>query len=289
MKKFPQKLKTWALDLGAVVVGCFIYAASVHMFTNPNMIAIGGLTGIGSVLNYLWDLPIGLSVFAMNVPLFLLSWKKLGKEFFIKTAFATAMMSLFLDLTSFLPVFTEDKLLAAVAGGVGTGVGLGLIFSRGIATGGTDLLAKLVKGWFRGISYGKVILFADAAILIFAGIVYADLWSVLYSAIAVWLSSTVIDTILNGIDRAKSVSIITDQKQQVLNRILKEVNRGATVWNAEGGYTKEGRDVILVVVRNYELFHLKQTVKATDPDAFMIISDATEVMGRGFREGDPQE
>lgn len=289
MKKIPKKLQTWAWDLTAVILGCFVYAASVHMFTNPNKIAIGGLTGVGSILNYLWGFPIGLTVFVLNIPLFLLSWKKLGKEFFIKTALATAAMSLLLDLTAFLPVFTEDKLLASIAGGVGTGAGLGLIFSRGIATGGTDLLAKLIKGWFRGISYGKVILFADIAILIFAGIVYADLWSVLYSAMTVWLSTTVIDTILNGIDRAKSVSIITDRKQQMLDRILKEINRGATVWNAEGAYTKEGRNVILVVVRKYELFHLKRTVKTVDPDAFMIISDASEVMGRGFRESPPEE
>ena len=289
MKKVPHKLKEWALDLGAVVAGCALYAVSVHMFTNPNMIAVGGLTGIGSVLNYLWGLPIGLSVLLMNVPLFLLSWKKLGKEFFFKTAFATVMMSLFLDLTGFLPVFTGDKLLATVTGGVGTGAGLGLIFSRGMATGGTDLLAKLVKGWFRGVSYAKVILFADVAILIFAGIVYRDLWSVLYSAVTVWLMSAVVDAILGGIDKAKSVSIITDKRQAVLDRILIDINRGATVWNAEGGYTSTDRDVILVVVRKYELFSLKQAVKSADPDAFMIISDATEVMGRGFREGTPEE
>lgn len=279
-------IKSWTLDLLFAVVGSFFYAAAVRMFIDPNEISVGGLTGVGMVLNHLWHFPIGLSVLALNVPLFLLSWRKLGKKFFFKTLMATVVMSLLLDAVAFLPTFTENKLLAAIAGGVLAGAGLSLIFSRGMATGGTDLLAKLIKGWFRGASYGKVILFADGVILILAAVAYWDLWSILYSAITVWLSSTVIDAILNGMERAKTVSIITDREQEVLPRILKDVNRGATVWNAEGGYTKEGRKIILAVVRNYELFHLKQTVKDADPDAFMIVSDATEVLGNGFQRSE---
>lgn len=281
--KFKWNLKSLALDLLFALAGSFLYAAAVRMFIDPNHISVGGLTGVGSVLNYLWRLPIGLSVLVMNVPLFLLSWKRLGRKFFFKTLFATTAVSLLLDAVQFLPSFTENKLLAAVAGGVLAGTGLGIIFSRGMATGGTDLLAKLIKGWFRGASYGKVILFADAVILTVSAIVYRDLWSILYSAITVWLSSTVIDSILNGMEKAKSVSIITTKKDAVLEGILRDVNRGATVWNAEGGYTKNGRDVILVVVRNYELFNLKQTVRSADPDAFMIVGEASEVLGQGFK------
>ena len=276
-------LKSLAIDVLFALVGSFVYSAAVRMFIDPNHISVGGLTGLGSVLNYLLHFPIGLSVLAMNVPLFLLSWKKLGRGFFFKTMFATVVISLMLDVTVFLPTFLENKLLAAVAGGVCSGAGLGIIFSRGMATGGTDLLAKLIKGWFRGVSYGKVILIADGVILVVAAIAYKDPWSILYSAITVWLSSTVIDTILNGMERAKSVSIITNRKEEVLQGILQDVNRGATVWDAEGGYTKTGKDVILVVVRSYELFHLKRTVRMADPEAFMIVSDATEVLGNGFQ------
>lgn len=276
-------LKSLAIDVLFALVGSFVYSAAVRMFIDPNHISVGGLTGLGSVLNYLLHFPIGLSVLAMNVPLFLLSWKKLGRGFFFKTMFATVVISLMLDATVFLPTFLENKLLAAVAGGVCSGAGLGIIFSRGMATGGTDLLAKLIKGWFRGVSYGKVILIADGVILVVAAIAYKDPWSILYSAITVWLSSTVIDTILNGMERAKSVSIITNRKEEVLQGILQDVNRGATVWDAEGGYTKTGKDVILVVVRSYELFQLKRTVRMADPEAFMIVSDATEVLGNGFQ------
>jgi len=126
-------------------------------------------------------------------------------------------------------------------------------------------------------------------ILTVAAAVYRDLWSILYSAITVWLSTAVIDSILNGIDKAKSVSVITDHKEEVLESIFRNFYRGATVWKVEGGYTKAQKDVILIVVRNYELFQLKRTVKEADPNAFMIISDATEVMGLGFREGAPEE
>ncbi|MBO5221708.1 MAG: YitT family protein [Clostridia bacterium] len=283
-------LKTALTDLIFALAGSFLYAAAVHMFIDPNKISVGGFTGIGSLLHYLWAfVPIGTVVFVMNLPLFLLSWKKLGKKFFFKTLFATFTVSVALDLTGFLPTFTENKLLAAIAGGVCVGAGLGLIFSRGMATGGTDLLAKLIKGKFRGLSYGKIILVFDAVILTVAAIVYKDMWSILYSAITVWLSSTVIDNILSGMDKAKSVSVITKHKQEVLDSIFRNFYRGATVWTAEGGYTKEEKDIILIVVRNYELFQLKRTVKEADPNAFMIISDATEVMGLGFREGPPEE
>lgn len=289
MKPISKKTKRAVIDVIALVVGCFLYSAAVQMFTNPNKISIGGLTGIASALNYLWDLPIGLQVLAMNIPLYILSWKSLGKKFVLKTGIATVVLSVTLDLAEYLPVFTGDKLLAALAGGVGTGIGLGLIYSRGIATGGTDILAKLLKKIFPSISYGRLILAADISILIFAGIVYQDLWSVLYSAISVWLSTTVIDSILNGADRAKCVHIVTTRKQEVLERILKNVNRGVTVLSAEGGYTREKKNILLVVVRKYELFLLKQTVHETDPEAFMIVSDASEVVGRGFREAKKDE
>lgn len=283
-------VKTLFLDCIFAVVGSFLYAVSVQLFIDPNMISVGGFTGIGTLLHHLWPvIPIGVSVWVMNLPLFVLSWKKLGSKFVFKTAFATAAMSVALDLTEFLPSFTENKLLAAIAGGVGTGIGLGIIFSRSMATGGTDLLAKLIKGKFRGLGYGKIILVFDATILIASAIIYRDPWSILYSAITVWLISAVIDGILNGIDRAKSVTVITKRKKEVLEGIFSTFDRGATVWQAEGGYTGEPKDAVLIVVRNYELFLLKRTVKEIDPDAFMIISDATEVMGLGFREGPPEE
>ncbi len=281
--KGKLNLKAIVLDILFAVAGSFLYAAAVRMFIDPNHVSIGGFAGISSVLHYLWLFPIGISYLGLNLPMFFLSWKKLGRTFLIKTVFATVLVSVFLDTVGFLPVFTENKLLAAIAGGVLSGIGLGIIYSRGMATGGTDLLAKLVKGWFRGISYGKVILTLDILIVAVSAIVYRDLWSILYSTITIWLSTTVVDTILSGMERAKCVSIITDKKQEVLDGILKDVNRGATVWDAEGGYTKTGRNIILVVVRNYELFHLKQTVKSADPNAFLIVSDATEVLGNGFQ------
>ncbi len=289
-KKRKIDWKTFFLDVLFLAVGSFIWAGAARMFVYPNHISVGGFSGIAMVLNYLWSfLPMGVVSLVLNIPLFLLSWKKLGRAFFIKSLCAMAATSVMLDLVAFLPTFTENKLLAAIAGGVGCGVGLGLIFSRGMATGGTDLLAKLIKDWFRGVSYGKVILVADGLVLIASAIVYRDFWSILYSAITVWLCSTLIDTILSGMDKAKHVQIITDKKEELLSAILKDVNRGATVWQAEGGYTKNNRNVILVVVRNYELFLLKQTVKQIDPDAFLIVSDAAEVLGRGFRTKEDHE
>lgn len=277
------KLKGFLGDAVALSLGCFLYSASIHMFTAPNQIAVGGATGLASILSSFTGLTIGTLSVLLNLPLFLLSYRKLGRRFFWRTAIATGVLSLSLDLVPFLPVFCEDKLLAAIAGGVGSGAGLGMIYVRGMATGGSDLLAKLLLGRMRGLSYGRVILLIDGAVLLLAGVVYSDLWSVLYSAITVWLASVVVDAIQNGTDRAKCVRIITSRKAEVLRGILSELHRGATVWSAEGGFTGASRFVILVVVRKYEVFHLKQTVRRADPDAFVILSDVTEVLGQGFR------
>ena len=285
MKISGKKWGNYALDVLCVAGGCLIYGVSLNMFTTPNHISVGGFTGLATTLNYLFPfLPTGGLVLALNLPLFFLSFRRLGKSFFLRTMFATVMMSVFIDLTSFLPTFTDDKLLAAIAGGLGTGVGLGLVFIRGSATGGSDLLAKLVLRWFRGVSYGKVILLIDALIIVGAGFAYRDPWTVLYSGLTLWICTTVVDAVQDGIDRAKCVQIVTDKKDLILKTIVEEMDRGATILRAEGAYTGLPHAMILVVVRKYELFRLKRAVYDADPKAFMIVGDATEVMGEGFRE-----
>lgn len=272
-------------DLSAVLGGNFLYGAAVRMFLNPNHVSVGGFAGLASLGEYLWQIPTGTGVLLLNLPLLLFALFRLRGSFFVKTVGATVVQSVALDLLFFLPAFTENKLLAAAAGGVLSGLGLGLILSRGIATGGSDLLAKLIRSRFPRFSYGRLLLLIDGVILSLSAVVYRDPWSILYSAVTLWLSATVIDRVISGPDRAKSICIITQKKREILAKLFDALPRGATAWKGQGGYTGRDRDVILTVVRNYELIPLKRAVKEIDPAAFMIVSDAAEVLGQGFRNG----
>ncbi len=279
--------KEWLLNSVALAAGGFLFACGIHMFTEPNNIAMGGATGVALMLHQILPVPMGVLIVLLNLPLFFGSIKLLGREFMIKTVIATVVTSLFIDLTEFLPSFTEDKLLAAIFGGILSGAGLGIIYLRGMATGGSDLLARILLVPFPFISYGQMILLIDTVIVAASAIVFRDFWTVLYSAIVVYLVSTVIDTILGGMDRAKTVQIITAQEEALKQEILTQLHRGVTLLDARGGWSNEEKTLLVVVVRKYELFRLKSIIHQTDPDAFVIVGDANEVLGEGFKDQDP--
>ena len=279
--------KEWLLNSVALAAGGFLFACGIHMFTEPNNIAMGGATGVALMLHQILPVPMGVLIVLLNLPLFFGSIKLLGREFMIKTVIATVVTSLFIDLTEFLPSFTEDKLLAAIFGGILSGAGLGIIYLRGMATCGSDLLARILLVPFPFISYGQMILLIDTVIVAASAIVFRDFWTVLYSAIVVYLVSTVIDTILGGMDRAKTVQIITAQEEALKQEILTQLHRGVTLLDARGGWSNEEKTLLVVVVRKYELFRLKSIIHQTDPDAFVIVGDANEVLGEGFKDQDP--
>ena len=279
--------KEWLLNSVALAAGGFLFACGIHMFTEPNNIAMGGATGVALMLHQILPVPMGVLIVLLNLPLFFGSIKLLGREFMIKTVIATVVTSLFIDLTEFLPSFTEDKLLAAIFGGILSGAGLGIIYLRGMATGGSDLLARILLVPFPFISYGQMILLIDTVIVAASAIVFRDFWTVLYSAIVVYLVSTVIDTILGGMDRAKTVQIITAQEEALKQEILTQLHRGVTLLDARGGWSNEEKTLLVVVVRKYELFRLKSIIHQTDPDAFVIVGNANEVLGEGFKDQDP--
>lgn len=277
-------LKKTFRDAFLWILGSTLFSVSVNMFSAPNNIVQGGLTGIGTVVNYLFPkVPIGSVIFVLNIPLIVLAWKNLKGTFLIKTFCATAIFSLFIDLGArVIAPYTGDKLLSCVFCGVLSGAGLALVFITGATTGGTDIIAMLLKKNHPRLSMGKVILFTDLIVVLLSYVVYGEIESVMYAIIIIFLSSRVIDTLLYGSDHSKLVMIITEKESEVLALILCQIGRGATVVQATGGYTFENKKLILCAAKKTQISNLLHLIAEKDPKAFTIVCDAGEISGEGF-------
>ena len=269
--------------------GSALYAVAVDCFTSPNNIAPGGVTGISTLLNYLFGLPIGVMILIINIPILAAAYKVFGWRFIIRTVIGTALSSVFIDLGAlFLPAYKGDTLLAALFGGAFSGIGLGLVFLRGATTGGTDVIGRLLKRRFPHVSLGSFILIADASVMVMAGIVYGSIESMLYTAIVFFVSSKAIDYVVYGAGRSTMLLVVTKMGDIIPHKIISEVGRGVTVMPVTGAYTGEEKKMLLTVARPNEVAKINRIVKQTDPEAFVIVTEAGEVLGNGFKtdEGD---
>jgi len=281
------KMCTMATDVLFYVVGSFLYAVSVNMFSAPNDIAPGGFTGLATMLNYLFHLPIGTMTFALNLPFLIWGAVELGKKFLIKVLAGTIMTSVMIDLTaSFLPVYQGDMMLTCIFGGVLSGTGLGMVYMRGGATGGTDLTATLLAPRLRQISFAKIILIQDIIIVALTLPVYGKLESPMYALIFIFVCSKVVDMLMFGIDSGtgKMMFIISRKSAVIKARIFKEMDRGVTELKSRGGYSGIEGEVLLCAVRRNEMYKMLDIVKQEDTRAFVIVGDAHEITGEGFRE-----
>ncbi len=279
-----KALKT-ALDYLFITAGSVIYAFSVNIFTAPNNIAPGGFTGIATVFNYLIGFPIGTFIFLANIPLFIWGAIENGKGFLTKTIIGTLLVSVSIDVFApFLPKYTGETILAAIFGGLLSGAGLALIFYRGGTTGGTDIIARNLYNKFPHISMGTIILVLDAVIIIFAGVVYKSLESVLFAVIAIFISIKTIDAIIYGVahDNGKLMFIITDKYQELTEKIMENVVRGVTILDGHGGYKYDNKKVLLCACRPHQVHKINQLVKKIDINAFVVVTTATAINGKGF-------
>ena len=264
--------------------GAALYAVAVDCFTSPNDIAPGGVTGISTLLNYLFDLPIGIMIMIINIPILAAAFKVFGGRFIIRTIIGTALSSVFIDLGAlFLPEYTGDKLLAALFGGAFSGIGLGLVFLRGATTGGTDIIGRLLKLRFPHKSLGSFILVADASVMLMAGIVYGNIESMLYTAIVFFVSSKAIDYVVYGAGKSTLLLIITKLGDIIPPKIISEVGRGVTILPVKGAFTGEEKQMLMTVARPNEVAKINRIVKTADPEAFVIMTEAGEVLGNGFK------
>ncbi|MGI6538355.1 MAG: YitT family protein [Caldicoprobacterales bacterium] len=263
-----------------IIVGCLLTALSFSFFFIPNEIAPGGLSGVATVLHFLFDIPVGITALILNIPLFLMGIRQLGGHFGIRTLLATVLLSVFIDLIP-APTLTHDSLLASIYGGFLMGIGLGIVLRMNATTGGTDLLAKLIHKYFPSISVAWV-LFAVDFLVVFAAAILLGPSQGLYAIVALALSARVMDLVQEGLNSAKAFLIISDQSIALSRLIMKEMDRGVTILNGKGAYTGFDKNVLLCVVRRTEITKLKGLINEIDPYAFVLIADVREAMGEGF-------
>ena len=264
-----------------VIAGAAVVAIGFNAFLFPNQVASGGVSGISTILHGLFGWNAGIVQYAFNIPLFIAGALILGKNFGVKSLVGTLALPFFVLLTESWDAWTYNPLLGAIFGGIVVGLGIGLVFKGKASTGGTDLLAQIITK-FTGLTLGTSVLLIDGVIAVSAAIVF-DIEKGLYALIALFVTTKTIDIIQLGFSQSKMVYIITEKQDELRDRIFQEIDRGVTKIPAYGGYTGNERPVLMVVVYQTEFTKLKQIVKTVDPSAFVIVSDAYEVLGEGFK------
>ena len=280
MRKITSKA---AADAIVITLGCVVFALSFKLFLEPSLIAPGGVSGIAIILNHLFPVSTGTIIILINIPLLILGLIKFGHRFILSTAYATILSSVIIDLTAFLSPFTHDPLLAAIYGGLLLGAGIGLVFSRGATTGGSDILVRLIKLKYPHLRMGQIILITDALVVIAAAVVFSDPNVALYSIITIYVQSLVVDAIIYGFDFAEVAYIISDRQDEISARIQTELSRGVTFLSGQGGYTGERKKILMCAVKLRETARLQAIVTELDPQAFVIITRAKEIIGDGFK------
>lgn len=276
-----KESKNTALEYVFVLIGAAVIALGFNLFLFPNQIASGGVSGISTILHGLFGWNAGIVQYAFNIPLFIAGVLVLGKTFGLKSLVGTLALPFFVIMTSSWDAWTLNPLLGAIFGGIVVGLGIGLVFKGNASTGGTDLLAQIITK-FTGLTLGTSVLFIDGVIAVSAALVF-DLEKGLYALIGLYVTTKTIDIVQLGFSQSKMVYIITNVEDEVRDAIYKEIKRGVTKIPAIGGYTGKDRPVLMVVVYQTEFTKLKQVIKNVDPNAFVIVSDAYEVLGKGFK------
>ena len=267
-----------------ITVAVALMATSINLFLQPNSFAPGGVSGISIILNQATNgfVPVWLANLALNIPIFISGIIILGRTFGAKSLYGILSLSFFLWLIPNVRT-TDDLLLASLFGGVIMGLGVGIVFKSGGTTGGSDTLGLLLNKKFPGIGISKFMLMIDSVVVIGSGVVTRNLETPLYSIIVLYVSSRVIDLVLNGVGYAKAVHIISDEPEKIGKSILANLNRGVTVLKGKGFYTGKDKEVLLCIIGRSQIIKLKELVDDIDKKAFVMVTDATEVLGEGFK------
>ncbi len=282
--------KTKAIELlknnGLWIVGCVLYSIGVNCFSVPNNIAQSGVTGVAVILNYLFDVPVGTVNFALNIPLLILMMIYLGKQLVARTLWVTILLSTALDVVAiFAPEYTgDDKILAALFCGLFQGAGLGLIMVTGATSGGTDIVARLAHKRWPHITVGSVVLIADAVVVAAGMFVFGSIESGLYAIILIFVSTKVIDSMIYGTGNGKMLMIVSEKADEVSKAIVSSSPRGVSIIPAIGAYTGDSKNILLCVARKHEISGIIKTVKSVDDKTFIIVSEANEILGKGFKK-----
>lgn len=263
-----------------ISLGAFIFSIGLNAFTIANSLAEGGFTGIAILLHYIYGLPTGWVILILNIPLFAISWWILGREFLAYTIFGTVSVSIYIELTANVKLPTDDLLLAALYAGTVTGIGLGIIFRCGATTAGADIIARLMHKYF-GVSLGQTIFAIDILVIAISALFLGNRIA-MYSLVGLFVTSRVIDFVQEGAYSAKAIIIISKESKTITDLITTKMGRGTTLLQGRGGYSGEDKEILLCVVNRSEIVQIKNLVQQIDKNAFVIVSDAREVLGEGF-------
>lgn len=284
MKKL--KLRALGHDVGLLLIGSIIYGVGTYAFIVPANIAPGGASGIALMVNYVTGLPIGILTLVLNIPLLVLAWFYLSRRFAVTTAIASTVSSLILDIiiAPFCPVYSGDRLMCSLYGGIIVGAGMALIFLTGTTTGGTDILGYLLQKKKPHISIGRALMIVDGVILGISIFVFENIEAALFGLIALFVQTKVIDGIIYGGDVGSMATIVTTKPDAIADKVIQELDRTATLIPAQGAYSKKEVSVLLCTVRKSQFSTLKRIVYEADANAFVMATETAEVFGLGFKD-----
>ena len=285
-KKTRRKLiiKKYSYEFFLLVVGCFIMACGTSFFLLPNQLSSGGFAGIATISYYLLKIPLGTAMFVLNIPLLILSYFRKGKTFLFKSLLGTSMLAIFIDILDQFPALTEDRFLGCVYGGIAMGIGTALVLKSESSTGGTDLLSYIVRSYKPYYRTSTLIVGVDTIIILLNVIFFKEIEIGLYSAITIYLMGKMIDIIFEGVYFTKMMFIVSDKYEKIAQEIGKKVERGSTGIYAKGMYTNKEKMMLLCVGSRNEIAKIKQIAVGIDNRAFIIISNARETWGKGFKK-----
>ena len=277
-------IKKYAYEAILMILGCFIMACATSFFLLPNQLSSGGFTGLATISYYLLKIPVGTTIFILNIPLFIISYFRLGKKFLIKSIIGTSLLSFFINILENFPLLTQDRFLASIYGGIVMGIGSSLNLKASASTGGSDLLTYIIRSYKPHYSTSSVVVIIDIIIITLNVLFFRDIEIGLYSAITIYLMGKMIDVIFEGVNFTKMMFIVSDKYQKIAEEVGDKVERGSTGIYAKGMYTNEEKMMLLCVGSRNEIAKIKQIAVSIDKKAFIIISNARETWGKGFKK-----
>ncbi|MGI5985223.1 MAG: YitT family protein [Clostridiales bacterium] len=283
MKPDSKKTLKTALDFLKILLGSVIFAIGIQFFFHPATLLSGGVTGIAMIVNYLTGAPVGIMIVVINIPLFIIAFRNYGWSFMAGSLWGMLTSSVAIDLLSFVtPDITAEPFLAAVYGGILTGLGLGIVYTTGSTTGGTDVIAKLIREKFPYVNFGTMILALDGAVIAAYAAIFRKYENAMYTVIAVYIAARVIDLVLYGSSQSKLCHIISEHSDDIKMAIVQKLHRGVTVLQGKGAYSGQDKQILLCVVKRQQIVEIKKIVKNIDQRAFVIVTDTRDVFGEGF-------
>lgn len=283
-KRYIVKAKEFSLDLLKMTIGTLIMAIGIEQFLLPNQLSTGGFSGIGTVVYYITEIPVGTTMLVLNIPLFIIAYFKVGKKFFINAVIGTFLLSYFLNVFQKINSVTDDRILACLYGSTIVGIGTAIVLKANGSTGGTELLANVIRKYNPEMKTGTLMIIFDTLIVIANTIFFKEIEIALYSALAIYIMGKILDIFFEGIDFAKMLLIISPKWEQISDAINKELKRGSTALYGKGMYKKQEKNILLCVMSRAEIREARKIIEEIDSSAFIIITNAREVFGEGFKE-----